>query len=395
MHGATPPSKKGAENRMSTTRKWADPDAKAPVNIGRRSVTTRVKIQKDAYVRIIEHSADGILIADHDKLIRFVNPAAEVMLGKSTLALLGQPVEFPLSVGESTEISIARADLSAIAVADVRVVEIEWDGEQAYLALLRDVTERKRHEERQTRLLEREAAARKDAEQTCRMKDEFLAMLSHELRTPMTAIVGWMKLIRGDHVEPRQLRRGLDVIHRNVQTQLRLISDLLDISAIVTGKLQIISEQLDLKSLLASISESHRLTAEAHELSLTCAVDEDGVFMVKGDRDRLHQAMSNLLTNSIKFTPDGGVIHLALRRDGGCAEISVRDSGSGITPEFLPYVFERFRQADSSNARAHGGMGLGLAIARHIVELHGGTIGVMSPGVGQGSTFTIRLPIMI
>ena len=393
MHGATPPEKKGAENRMSTTKKWADMHAKTHVHVGRSSVTTRVKIQKDAYVRIIEHSADGIIIADHAKLIRFVNPAAEIMLGRQNPALLGQPVEFPLNVGEPTEVSIARADSSSPAVADVRVVEIEWDGESAFLALLRDVTERKRNEERQTRLLEREASARKDAEQTCRMKDEFLAMLSHELRTPMTAIVGWMKLIRGGNMNPVQLRRGLDVIHRNVQAQLRLISDLLDISAIVTGKLQIIADALDLKTLITSICESHRLTAEAHALTLTCAIDCEAC-TVKGDRDRLQQAVSNLLTNAIKFTPDGGRIRVALQRDGRWGAITVSDSGPGISPDFLPYVFDRFRQADSSIARAHGGMGLGLAIARHIVELHGGTIGVASAGVGQGATFTIRLPLV-
>ncbi len=229
------------------------------------------------------------------------------------------------------------------------------------------------------------------SELCARAKDEFLGVVSHELRTPLNAVLGWSQLLRGPSAaDPAVLARGLSVIDRNARAQARLIEDLLDVSRIITGKLQLSRCPVDLDAVVLAALEVVRPAADAKGIDL-CSTVESGA-AVSGDPDRLQQVVWNLVSNAVKFTPEGGRVEVALRRRRTSVRIVVSDSGRGIDPELLPHVFERFWQADSSPTRRHGGLGLGLAIARHLVELHGGSVCAKSAGVGLGSTFTVRLP---
>ena len=226
-----------------------------------------------------------------------------------------------------------------------------------------------------------------------RVKDEFLAVLSHELRTPLNAILGWSRLLRAREERDEVLvNRGLDTITRNAQVQTQLISDLLDLSQIITGKFSVHFRHVDLRGLIVAAIESVRPSADNKDISIGTDIDSR-VSAVSGDANRLQQVVWNLLSNAIKFTPKGGHVDVRLRQIASEAEIAIADSGIGIDPEFLPHVFERFTQADSSKTRAHGGLGLGLAIVRHLTEAHGGTVSAHSEGPGKGSTFKVRLPI--
>ena len=353
----------------------------------------------DVFSRMVACSADGIIVADKQNIVRYANPAAQHMFGGPRLPVIGMRLNAPLAHGVSTEVEVWAAaghegeDDSEPAFAEIRVVETDWEGAPAYLVTLRDVTARKRETATHLRLLQIETEARVHFEQDSRMKDQFLAMLSHELRTPMTAIVGWMKMIRSGRLGSAQVERGMEVIYRNVKMQARLTNDLLDMSAIVTGKLQIVTAPLDLSEMLCAIAESQRVVAESHNLTLVTAIDCGGTLTISGDKDRLHQVICNLINNAIKFTPQGGRVTLGLRREDSHAVLSVTDTGVGINPAFLPRMFDRFSQDGSSRPRVTGGMGLGLAIARQIIELHGGAISASSPGEGGGATFTVRLPV--
>ena len=241
-------------------------------------------------------------------------------------------------------------------------------------------------------LLYRQAeGARAEAEVANRAKDEFLATLSHELRTPLTAILGWTRIMRREKVDEPTRERGLEVIERNVRAQARLIEDVLDVSRIITGKMQLNVHRVEMRGAIDAAIESVRPAAEAKKIAIVPLVE--GAAAIMGDAERLQQVVWNLLSNAIKFTPSGGRIDVCLRSSGHDVELEVADSGKGILPEFLPYVFDRFRQADSSSTRAHGGLGIGLALVRHLVELHGGTVQARSGGEGRGSTFSISLPV--
>jgi signal transduction histidine kinase/CheY-like chemotaxis protein len=242
------------------------------------------------------------------------------------------------------------------------------------------------------RLLKRTEAARADAEAANRMKDEFLATLSHELRTPLNAVMGWIRLLAVGGLDAGTAARGLEAIERNARLQAQLIDDLLDVSRIVTGKLRVHVRTVALPEVVQAAVETVRPAAAARHIQLEITF-EPSVGPVAGDPQRLQQVAWNLLSNAVKFTPPAGRIEVRLARVGTLAELSVRDTGQGIAPEFLPHVFDRFRQADSTTTRAHGGLGLGLAIVRHLVELHGGTVRAESPGPGQGATFTVSLPL--
>jgi PAS domain S-box-containing protein len=243
------------------------------------------------------------------------------------------------------------------------------------------------------RLLDSERLARADAERASAMKDEFLATLSHELRTPLNAILGWAKILCMPGVSPVDFQRGLEVVERNARIQAQLIEDLLDMSRITSGKISLEIRTVSLSAVIEAALETVRPAAQAKGVLLTSAVDLDPpAGSIPGDPNRLQQIVWNLLSNAIKFTEKGGRVHVTLRRVDGRFEIAVADTGAGIAPEFLPYVFDRFRQADSSNTRTAGGLGLGLAIVKHLVELHGGTARAESPGRGKGTTFTIALP---
>ncbi len=242
-------------------------------------------------------------------------------------------------------------------------------------------------------LLARELAARAEAEAANRAKDEFLAMLSHELRTPLNAMLGWVRMLRAGRLDAAGTAHGLEVIERNIRHQTQIIADLLDVSRIISGKLTVDLQPVDLAPAIESVVETLRPAAQARNVTLTADL-EPSTGSVAGDAARLEQVVSNLLTNALKFTPPGGEVHVALRRQGDWAQILVRDTGVGISPDFLPHLFERFRQADSSSTRVHGGLGLGLAIVRHLVEVHGGRVHATSDGEGKGATFSVELPLL-
>jgi signal transduction histidine kinase/ActR/RegA family two-component response regulator len=266
-----------------------------------------------------------------------------------------------------------------------RIEAREADLSQANEELRREVAERRRAELERAELLVREREAN-------RLKDEFLATLSHELRTPLNAILGWTKLLRTNAVPPDSVERALEKVERNAQVQSRLIEDLLEVSRIVSGKLRLEYRPFDLAALCITALESIRPSAEARGVEIRRRF-EQAALPTTGDPDRMQQVIWNLLSNAVKFTPPGGVVTLTLRRSGQADEIVVSDTGIGIEPDFLPNVFETFRQADASSTRAHGGLGLGLSIVKRLVEMHGGHVRASSAGRDQGATFTVWLPV--
>lgn len=256
----------------------------------------------------------------------------------------------------------------------------------------RDVTSERHAQEERQRLLESERAARLEAERNARLKDEFLATLSHELRTPLNAIMGWMHILKARPPTEEVLQQAVAAIERNSRAQMQLIEDLLDMSRIVSGKFRLEVQTLDPAPVVRAAMESVKPAAEAKSIQLQGTLAPDAG-PIKGDSNRLQQVIWNLLSNAVKFTPKGGHIAVRLQRREAEVELSVSDTGRGIPPEFLPYVFERFRQADGSTTRAQGGLGLGLAIVKQLVEHHGGSVRAESPGEGQGATFTVLLPV--
>lgn len=269
-----------------------------------------------------------------------------------------------------------------------------------YVGTLEDITERKQAEEVRAQVI-REQTARQEAEAANRMKDEFLAVLSHELRTPLTSMLGWSKILRSKKLDDKATSRALEAIERNAISQMQLIEDILDVSRIIRGQLRLNVSAVNLISVMEAALEAVRPLADPKEILLNTMLDTS-VGSVYGDPARLQQIVWNLLTNAIKFTPKGGRVEVNLSVIWGeeqqttqkYAQIKVIDTGIGISSEFLPKVFERFRQADSTTTRSHNGLGLGLAIVRHLVELHKGTIFAQSPGTGQGATFTVKLPLL-
>jgi CheY-like chemotaxis protein len=240
---------------------------------------------------------------------------------------------------------------------------------------------------------ERLRAALAAAEEANRLKDEFLAVLSHVLRTPLNAILGWARMLRAGTLPPENVPRALETIERNAQVQAQLIEDLLDVSRIVSGKLRLEMRTVDVGDVVRETLETVRPTADARGVALTDAIGV--VAPVSGDAHRLQQVIWNLLSNSIKFTPRGGTVHVHVSQDGTVVRIAVSDTGQGIDREFLPYVFDRFRQSSAPGKARRTGLGLGLAIVRHLVEAHAGTVAAASDGPGMGATFTVELPVLV
>jgi signal transduction histidine kinase/ActR/RegA family two-component response regulator len=259
--------------------------------------------------------------------------------------------------------------------------------------LSRYITELQRSEEARGQLLLRAERARTEAEAANRIKDEFLATLSHELRTPLTSLLGWSSVLREARRDEKVLTQGLDAIDRNARVQAQLIEDLLDVSRIVSGKLNLDVRPLDISSVVRAAINVVRPAADAKSITLDYSA-EPGVGAISADSARLHQIVWNLLSNAVKFTPQGGKITIRIEREESHARVTVQDTGQGVDAEFLPRVFDRFRQADSSTTRSFGGLGLGLAIVRHLVELHGGTVSAESDGVGKGATFSATFPLL-
>jgi two-component system CheB/CheR fusion protein len=274
------------------------------------------------------------------------------------------------------------------------------DQQDMILLSISDITDRKRLEAELNQSLMQEQSARASAESANRAKDEFLSTLSHELRNPLNSLLGWAQLLRAPNLDPTRLAQGLDVIERSARTQAQLIEDLLDISRITSGRLRLNFSLIPLTPIVEAAIEGIRISAEAKQIDLQFT-NQSSTFTVQGDSTRLQQAIWNLLSNAIKFTPNGGRVEVRLeqsptsrRSTPAYAQITITDTGIGISPEFLPRIFERFEQADSSQTRSNAGLGLGLTIVRHLVELHGGTVEAHSAGEGQGSTFIVKLPLL-
>ncbi len=323
-----------------------------------------------------------------------------------SLAIYGGGILLSIVLGTVGAIGIARSinrpirDLRASAQAlgrrealralDTSIQEIR-DVADA-LAIAAD--ERAGSEAQREELLRREQQARAAAEAANRAKDEFLAVLSHELRTPLNAVYGWARLLQAGQVRDEQAERALDAIVRNANAQVQLIDDLLDVSRVVSGKMRLDIRPVDLRTVIEGALDAVRPAAEAKAIRLQSVLDPRAA-PITGDSGRLQQVIWNLLMNAVKFTPKGGRVQVHLQRVNSHVEIIVSDTGPGIAPDVLPFIFERFTQADSSSTRAHSGLGLGLALVKHLVELHGGSVDAQSPGEGKGATFVVRLPLTI
>jgi PAS domain S-box-containing protein len=340
----------------------------------------------DALCRVLGHSRDELLRRNWFHLAHADD--RDALAAHARDALTGS------AAARAHEVQLVHRDGTTIhAAVDMQGLPGAGGAVDHLMVLVQDITVRKRIDDERERLLSAEFEARQQAEAASRAKDDFLATLSHELRTPLSPILAWSDLLRRHLVPPEQADRGLAAIARNAAAQARLIDELLDVSRIVSGKLRLELHPLDLAPIILDAIDGIRPAAEAKGIRIETAIDANGC-RVLGDPDRLRQVMWNLLSNAVKFTPAGGRIDVGLAADVGDARIVVTDTGQGIAADFLPVVFERFRQADTTSTRRHGGLGLGLAIVRELVELHGGRIGVDSAGEGQGATFTVSVPLV-
>ena len=392
-----------------------------------RDVTARhvAEITSHRLAAIVASSDDGIIGKDLNGIITSWNFGAERIFGYHADEIIGTSImrlippdrrEEELKIlsgllrGERFDHfeTIRRGKDGRLLDVSVTISPIKDSDDRVVGAskVVRDITERKRVEEalkkakeqseaagrERLELLDSEREARAEAERANRTKDEFLATLSHELRTPLNAVIGWAKILRLGNAGAQELAQGLETIERNASVQAQIIDDLLDMSRIISGKVRLDMQAIDLPTVLHESIETLRTTAEAKGVRLQVAVDPFAG-PISGDPNRLQQVFWNLLSNAIKFTPKGGKIQILLERVNSEVEIRVIDTGEGIAADFLPYVFERFQQGDASTTRRHGGLGLGLAIVKQLVELHGGHVRVQSAGMGQGTTFTVSLPL--
>ncbi len=362
------------------------------------------------FLAVIEGTTDAIFVKDragrylmvNSACTRFLKKRREEIIGKSDLELY--PLETARQFVEQDRRVLASGETQtfegvAAGPGDTRMYlvtkSVYRDDEERIVGLIgisHDITERKRAEEQRVQFI-REQQARREAEAANHLKDEFLATVSHELRTPLTAILGWATILSSRKVDTSAAQRALETIVRNARAQARLIDEILDTSRIVTGKLSLEHRSVELVPVIEAAIQAVRPAADAKQIQLDCSLDA-ATGAVSGDAARLEQVVWNLLANAVKFTPPGGRVKVGLGGVNSMARITVSDTGSGIRPEFLPFAFERFRQDDSSTTRAHGGLGLGLAIVRDLVERHGGTIRAESRGEDQGAAFAVELPLL-
>ncbi|MEH2168622.1 MAG: response regulator [Nostoc sp.] len=363
------------------------------------------------YRRIVDTSYEGIWMIDSEARTEFVNQRFSEMLGYTAQEMLGRSMfdfmdradgivaqdklEWLKQEGNDVKEGRLRCkDGSYIwTLISARAILNEQNEFLGAIAMLTDITDRKRTESERDRLLQLEQTARAEAEAANRIKDEFLAVLSHELRSPLNPILGWAKLLQSRKFDEAALDKALKTIERNAKLQAQLIEDLLDVSRILQGKLSLNMIPVDLVSTIEAAMETVHLAAEAKTIEIETMLDPS-VGKVLGDSARLQQVFWNLLSNAVKFTETEGKINVRLECIDAQAQITISDTGKGIDPDFLPYVFDYFRQGDSTTTRRFGGLGLGLAIARHLIEMHGGTVGAESPGDDKGAIFTVRLPLI-
>ncbi len=363
-----------------------------------RARAERVLRERDTQLRLITDSVPALIVyVDREQRYRFNNKTYEEWFGRSRESVEGKHVKEALGDvayeilrprietalrGEQVnyEATVPYPDGNARHTSGSLVPDIDEAGNvKGFIGLINDITQLKRTE------AELRAASR--------LKDEFLATVSHELRTPLTSIIGWAHLLRSGNLDADAATRALETIERNGRAQSQLIEDLLDVSRIITGKLRLDVRRTELAVLIEAAADSLRPAAESKGVQLQALLDPQAN-PVSGDPDRLQQVIWNLLSNAVKFTPRGGRVSVRLEQADSYVRVAVSDTGQGIAAEFLPHVFDRFRQADQTTTRTHGGLGLGLAIARHLIELHGGIIEATSDGEAQGTTFAITLPVM-
>lgn len=390
-------------------------------SVGRNLGHLVARIQaEEINAAVMEVALDAIVSMDDRARIVAWNPAAEKMFGFTRVEAIGRElaelivphrlraahhagVARYLATGEAhvlgrrLELVALRRDGSELPV-ELAIARVGTSSPPIFTGFIRDISAQKKVAADREALLQREQAAREAAERdraelarANQLKDDFLATVSHELRTPLQAILGWAGILRST-ADPTKVQRAVAVIERNAEAQSHLIADILDVSRIAGGLLTIERTRVDVAATIAATVEALRPTAAAKGVSLSLELPER-LPSVDGDRSRLEQVLFNLCSNGLKFTPEGGRVEVRASSDDTTITIVIRDTGEGIPPEFLPAVFERFRQADAKTTRRHGGLGLGLAIVRHLVELHGGTVRADSPGRGQGATFTVTLPI--
>jgi PAS domain S-box-containing protein len=393
---------------------------------------------------VVTSATDAIITIDARQRITVFNAGAEAIFGYGASELIGQtldrliPERFRVVHGRHVDaFGVTGVSMRAMGgervltglrrtgdefPLEARISQVEIGGQKLYTVILRDITERKRAEADRDHLLalaerarteaevamraehdarsQAEAAARAEresrqaAEAASRAKDAFLATVSHELRTPLSPILTWTRMLRQGGLGPDQAARAIEVIERCARSQAQLVEDLLDVSRIVAGKMRLEVRPVMVAPLIEKAVDIVRPAADAKNVRLQVVLDTE-VGAILGDAERLQQVVWNLLSNAVKFTPRDGRVHVVLERVNSHIEIAVSDTGQGIAPAFLPYVFERFQQAEVGASRTHGGLGLGLAIVRHIVEAHGGTVHAESPGAGRGAVFTVKLPLMM
>jgi PAS domain S-box-containing protein len=375
-----------------------------------RDITARKNTERIAshLAAIVESSDDAIISKTLEGIILTWNKGAERIFGYTSQEVIGKSVLILIPPEKADEEPIILSKLKhGERIDHYETIRVAKDGSRLNISLTispirdgngkiiavskiaRDITEQKRIENEREQLLVREQLARTQAETANRMKDEFLATVSHELRTPLNAIIGWSHLLSSGRIDGPTAARAIETIERNARAQAQLVEDILDVSRVISGKLRLKLGNVDLASVINAAIDSVQLAADSKDIHFALTLDPS-VRRIMGDAGRLQQVVWNLLSNAIKFTPPGGLIEVRLDHVDSQIQISVSDNGPGISAEFLPYIFDRFRQADGSSTRRSGGLGLGLAIVRHLIELHGGTVHAESTP-GQGATFTLCL----
>lgn len=373
----------------------------------------RARVAEDAmhaseakFRAIFDQTPHGIALVSQDFVYLEANPAMCQILGRKREQIVGKHHSAFLPMGHESEVvnisvqlqeSGAWRGTSTAIRADASYIELEWSISSfnvsgVRLAIATDVTERRRIEDERERLLASERMARTEAERANRLKDDFLATISHELRTPLTAILGWTRILRQHKPHLSDFDEGLESIERNARVQTQLIEDLLDVSRITTGKLRLSVQRVRTEEIVKAALDSIDSATIAKEIVLSRHLESGPE--VLADPNRLQQIVWNLVTNAVKFTPNGGNIDVSVKYRNASVCVSVRDNGRGIAPEFLPHLFDRFSQADGSAKRLYGGLGIGLAIVKNLVELHGGTVEATSEGLGKGAEFIVELPLV-
>jgi PAS domain S-box-containing protein len=378
-----------------------------------RDITERRRAEQSRALLagIVDSSDDAIVSKSLEGIITSWNKAAEQMFGWTADEVIGKSITLiiPAELRDEETMILSRLRQGQ-RIDHFETIRVAKDGGRINISLTvspvrnkdgdiigaskiaRDITSRVRAEEERAALLASERAARERAEAASRAKDEFVAMISHEIRSPLNAILGWSQMLRQGSLDETATANAIDSIERNARAQAQLVSDLLDISRVITGKLRINARPVDIIPSIESALEAIRPAADAKQITIVVE-REPYATVVTGDSDRLQQVFWNLLSNAVKFTPRNGRVEVKISRSNSQLEVTVSDTGAGIRGEFLPFIFERFTQADTTTARRHAGLGLGLSIVRHIVELHGGTVTAESEGVGKGSSFRIALPV--